>query len=150
MILDKPSLDELVVLEHHGVKGMRWGVRKDRESSSSSGGSDHKTAKRVGVGVLVVGGAAAATYILAKNGHFPAAQAFGMSFKSGMPTTPDLRPGLVKVTLPKPGGGTQTLGKEAIDALNENVWSKSSAELSNSHTPSNVKIAAKLFNTFRS
>lgn len=25
---NKPSLDELTVLEHHGVKGMRWGVRR--------------------------------------------------------------------------------------------------------------------------
>lgn len=35
MINDKPSLDKLTVLEHHGVKGMRWGVRK--ASSISSG-----------------------------------------------------------------------------------------------------------------
>ena len=31
---EKPPLDELVI--HYGVKGMRWGVRKDRSSSGSS------------------------------------------------------------------------------------------------------------------
>lgn len=31
LIEEKPSLDELL---HYGVKGMRWGVRKDRSSSA--------------------------------------------------------------------------------------------------------------------
>lgn len=39
MVLDKETWDALSdyreYLEHHGVKGMRWGVRKDRGSGSS-------------------------------------------------------------------------------------------------------------------
>lgn len=34
---DKPSLDELTVLEHHGVKGMRWGVRRDLATIKATG-----------------------------------------------------------------------------------------------------------------
>jgi hypothetical protein len=53
---EKPSLEE--VLAHHGVKGMHWGVRKDRDSGSSSGtGSNisktdaHERAKKAYMGV---------------------------------------------------------------------------------------------------
>lgn len=33
----------MVVLKHHGVKGMRWGVRKKRDSNSSKKTIDYKT-----------------------------------------------------------------------------------------------------------
>lgn len=33
---DKPVLDENL-LEHHGVRGMKWGVRRDRSTGSSGG-----------------------------------------------------------------------------------------------------------------
>lgn len=36
MIPEKPPLDTLVVLEHHGIKGMRWGVRKEERLTSSA------------------------------------------------------------------------------------------------------------------
>lgn len=40
MVLDKETWDDLSnyrdYLEHYGVKGMRWGVRKDRDQGSSS------------------------------------------------------------------------------------------------------------------
>lgn len=39
---EKPSLDELTELVHHGVKGMRWGVR----SRSSGGGVLQRQASR--------------------------------------------------------------------------------------------------------
>jgi len=46
---DKPPIED--VLAHHGVKGMHWGVRKERDSSSSGGssssrGSDYDAAKK--------------------------------------------------------------------------------------------------------
>jgi Ni,Fe-hydrogenase III large subunit len=40
---DKPSLDELTELQHHGVKGMRWGVRSKRSYPS---GKEIRTARR--------------------------------------------------------------------------------------------------------
>lgn len=77
-------------LAHFGVKGMKWGVRRKRETSGGdSGGSkaapkektqrtpeqiaarkarNKKIAIGVGVGVAVVG-AAAATYVLKKHGN---------------------------------------------------------------------------------
>jgi len=42
MIEDKPSLDELTVLEHHGVKGMRWGVRKASSAVTGAKSAGHR------------------------------------------------------------------------------------------------------------
>lgn len=55
MVFDKETWDELSnyrdYLEHHGVKGMRWGVRKERErtgdGSSRSGDKKEKTKSRM-------------------------------------------------------------------------------------------------------
>lgn len=66
------------VLQHYGVKGMKWGVRKDRSNSSSSKpqDSDRDAKAKVNAGrnralktVAVVGGvavAAAASYVVAR------------------------------------------------------------------------------------
>lgn len=37
--------DLMAILEHHGIKGMRWGVRKRRKSGPSS--QDAKTARNI-------------------------------------------------------------------------------------------------------
>lgn len=56
------------VLEHFGVRGMRWGVRRSR---SSSGGKSHKKRNiAIGVGVLAVG-AATAGVVLSSRGSTP-------------------------------------------------------------------------------
>lgn len=80
--VEKPGSPE-EVLEHVGVKGMRWGVRKERNSSSKPKTSvelaaqkEHRkqVAKRVaiGVGVLtVVAGTAFVAYKLNQNGKLP-------------------------------------------------------------------------------
>lgn len=63
-------IDEDVYLEHHGVKGMKWGVRKNRNSTPKQPWS---TKKKVGVGLgvaAVVAGTAAAIFI-SKNGNLP-------------------------------------------------------------------------------
>lgn len=75
--VEKPSLEELA-LTHFGVKGMKWGVRKERDSSGSSELAPRYTsaekkaiAKKVaiGAGVLVaVAGAAVVAHQLHKNG----------------------------------------------------------------------------------
>ena len=66
-------IDEDEVLAHHGVKGMKWGVRKQRASSGGAG----STKKRKGLsrkqkaaiaGVLGTAAAAGARYYLHKSG----------------------------------------------------------------------------------
>jgi hypothetical protein len=61
-------------LEHFGVKGMKWGVRKDRSGasgqSSSNPGSDHaklKKAAKIGGGVLAAAAVTAGAIYLAKH-----------------------------------------------------------------------------------
>lgn len=40
--------DELIFLEHHGVKGMKWGVRKDRTSSGGGRKASSETKAKAG------------------------------------------------------------------------------------------------------
>lgn len=69
------TLDEL--LAHHGVKGMKWGVRKTREETNKSPRftpHQKEVAKKVaiGAGVLALAaGAAYVTYTMHKSGHMP-------------------------------------------------------------------------------
>ena len=49
------------LLEHHGIKGMKWGVRKDRETSDN-----HTRAKQVAVGVAILATVAATAYVAYK------------------------------------------------------------------------------------
>ena len=61
------TFDETLV--HFGVKGMKWGVRKERTSAEKKA-----LAKKVAIGtgvLLVAAGAAAVTYQLNKNGKLP-------------------------------------------------------------------------------
>lgn len=54
-------------LEHHGVKGMRWGVRKKRESSSDDSPKMSTTKKlAIGGGIIVAAAALTAGAIYAK------------------------------------------------------------------------------------
>lgn len=59
-------------LAHYGVKGMKWGVRKERDGSSGSG--THKVFNKknaaIAGGVLAIGGAITVG-VLAKNGQIP-------------------------------------------------------------------------------
>ena len=72
MSMVKPPLDE-ALLEHFGVKGMKWGVRKERTSAEKKA-----LAKKVALGVgtlLVVAGAAIAVQQLRKKGNVSIASA---------------------------------------------------------------------------
>lgn len=55
---------------HFGVKGMKWGVRRD-DSSGSRLSPGQKKALKVGAGVAVVAGAATVGVILARQGKLP-------------------------------------------------------------------------------
>ena len=79
-------IDEDEVLAHHGVKGMKWGVRKQRAASGGSG----STKKRKGLsrkqkaaiaGVLGTAAAAGAGYYLHKSGK--GKQLAGLAKKGG-------------------------------------------------------------------
>lgn len=67
-----------VFLAHYGVKGMKWGHRKQRDRSDDSGPSTKKKIA-VGVGVTVGIGAAVAVALLARNSGMKASQVPTMS-----------------------------------------------------------------------
>lgn len=91
------TVDEF--LEHHGIKGMHWGVRQDRSSGNAGekSPSDHaklkKTAKIAG-GVLVAAAVVAGSVYLAKH--------------------PEL---LQKAVNPKTKAGNAKKGKEFVESL---------------------------------
>lgn len=108
---EKPSLTEL---QHHGVKGMKWGVRRDRPSSGdSSSKPGMSTKKKVAIGAtaaVVIGGASAA-YILSRRGKTPAAAVSAVKFAT------------------KNKHGTSKYGEEAVKAFEQHVWSKNVKEM---------------------
>lgn len=67
------DMDDDDILAHFGRKGMKWGVRQDRSSGSSSGGSSGKpkmsTGKKVAIGLTAATGAAAVALILTRTGR---------------------------------------------------------------------------------
>ena len=81
-------IDEDEVLAHHGVKGMKWGVRKQRAASGGAG----STKKRKGLsrkqkaaiaGVLGTAAAAGAGYYLHKSGKGKKIAALAKSYAQG-------------------------------------------------------------------
>jgi hypothetical protein len=62
---DKMALDN--ALEHYGVKGMKWGVRKDRTSAEKT--AARKKKKKILVGAAIVVGAGAAAVVLKGEGR---------------------------------------------------------------------------------
>ena len=61
-------IDEDEVLAHHGVKGMKWGVRKQRAASGGAGSTKKRKQKAAIAGVLGTAAAAGAGYYLHKSG----------------------------------------------------------------------------------
>jgi len=60
-------------LEHFGIRGMKWGVRRESQSEGDSHGlsSNQKKAIAIGAGAAILAGAAATGYILNRNGNVP-------------------------------------------------------------------------------
>lgn len=72
--LEKPGTPQELV--HHGIRGMKWGVRKSssisEQTSTSKKSMSTKKKVAIGVGVATVAvGVAATTYYLHKNGKLP-------------------------------------------------------------------------------
>jgi len=69
---EKPPLDDELLI-HFGIKGMRWGVRKERRSGRSGSSKPMSTRKKVAIGVAtgvaIAGGAVAAAYLLKTRGE---------------------------------------------------------------------------------
>ena len=79
-------IDEDEVLAHHGVKGMKWGVRKQRAASGGSGSTKRRKGlsrkqKAAIAGVLGTTAAAGAGYYLHKSGK--GKQLAGLAKKGG-------------------------------------------------------------------
>lgn len=85
-------------LEHFGVKGMHWGVRKSQDSSGGSHAKLKRNAKIAGGAALAVGGAAAAAYLLSKHGSIPTHSISKMS--------------------------SSHHGQQAVHAFDEKIWRK--------------------------
>lgn len=71
----KPALDD-ALLAHYGIKGMKWGKRKQRtpEEQQRISARNKKVAK-IAVGVTVAAGAVAVAVILSRNGGIKASAA---------------------------------------------------------------------------
>ncbi len=65
--LSKPPLEDLY-LEHYGVKGMKWGVRKKRPDEEARKRKFGPKAKKIAVTTAVIVGAVAVGYALQRSG----------------------------------------------------------------------------------
>lgn len=74
-------------LAHFGVKGMKWGVRKQETSGSSAPHQGMSTKKKVLIGTIAVVGTGAAAAILIKGGGIPVSSLSraASSLKGGFP-----------------------------------------------------------------
>lgn len=94
--LSKPSL-EAVYLEHFGVKGMKWGVRKKRPDEEERKRKFGPKAKKIAIATAAIAGAVAVGYVLQQRG--------GITMSPGGLTDPQ-----------SPLYSTMTAGKKAATA----------------------------------
>lgn len=90
-------------LEHFGVKGMRWGVRRNSSSSGDSHANLKRNVKIAGGVAAGVAGAAAAAYLLNKHGSLPTHSVAKLS--------------------------ASHQGKQAVEAFNEQLWRKQTSNI---------------------
>ncbi len=69
-------------LEHIGVKGMKWGVRRSQNSGLNKAKTDsysrNQKIKKVAINAGIIGGAAFAGVLLGRRGHVSISQAQNM------------------------------------------------------------------------
>ena len=135
IVIDKPPLDE-DLLVHFGVKGMRWGRRKDSSSGGSSDKKPMSTKKKVAIGAgvaVAAAGAAAVAYMMSGRGKVPVRQVMGNrpGFKS--PAAPR---GMPKANFGPFRGGAKASpaaaaarGKRAAGDISQSEWKKRVADL---------------------
>lgn len=120
-------------LSHHGIKGMRWGVRKERstgikiptrhvriEKSPEEKAMLKARRKKIirrSNGILVAAGTIAASREIAKYGPIPVKTITGLAIK-----------GTVKISDSK--SPATLAGKLAIDAITADVWKRTFSTLS--------------------
>ena len=100
------------VLEHFGVKGMRWGVRKERSSGSGSSGGKEKTSKKKrAIQVAAVAGAIAAGVIIA---HHSGVRVSSLRGSSSLPSglAPGNRSSIAKSALRSQNIMSKLIAKE--------------------------------------
>jgi len=142
-------------LAHYGVKGMRWGVRREGDAAGSSTPSKRglsegqKRALKIGAGLAVTAGAALTVSMLIKNGTIPVSRisaatkaARGVEAARKSPFT--YYAGKAKAGAAEAGKASagaryvkNTLNKEASDLFNDDTWNTSVKDLmdqiSNAH-----------------
>jgi hypothetical protein len=106
---EKPQLNEDLLI-HFGIKGMKWGVRKSKSSSDSSG-KKMSTKKKVAIGAGVAVGAAAVAFALTRRGKVPVKNVLGH------------QPGLSSP-------GTAARGRRAANDISQSEWRKRVSTLS--------------------
>jgi hypothetical protein len=81
MIIENPPLDDDLLI-HFGIKGMHWGHRKQRpdEEERKNTFQNADRARKIAIGIAVVGGAAAVAMLLSKRGRIKATDAVVTNF----------------------------------------------------------------------
>lgn len=137
---EKPPLDG-ALLQHFGVRGMKWGHRKDRKTQPSASNNHKMSTKKkvaIGVGVAAVGVGVAAL-VISRSGRVPVSRLRPpppgrvRNVRNAIDpggVNPFIRPrGVARVggAIPMPGGRAHpsaATGKKVAAAFDDSAWKK--------------------------